>query len=52
MLSPLTAFIYLLLSITGLDMGEWQKACFGWTLGIFAIFVAAALIFGVVPLYR
>jgi CitMHS family citrate-Mg2+:H+ or citrate-Ca2+:H+ symporter len=52
MLSPLTAFIYLLLSLTGLDMGEWQKACFGWTLVIFAIFVATAVFLGVVPLYR
>lgn len=52
MLSPLTAFIYLLLSMTQLDMGEWQRACFGWCLAIFAIFIASALIFGLVPLYR
>lgn len=52
MLSPLTAFIYLLLSMTRLDMGEWQRACFGWTLGIFVIFIAAALFLGYVPLYR
>jgi CitMHS family citrate-Mg2+:H+ or citrate-Ca2+:H+ symporter len=52
MLSPLTAFIYLLLSMTGLDMGEWQRACFKWTLAIFAIFVATALALGIVPLYR
>lgn len=52
MLSPLTAFIYLLLSMTGLDMGEWQRACFKWTLGIFVIFITSALAFGVVPLYR
>ena len=52
MLSPLTAFIYILLSITQLDMGEWQRACFKWTIGIFVIFIAAALAFGVVPLYR
>ena len=25
LLSPLVAFIYLLLRLTGLDMGEWQK---------------------------
>jgi CitMHS family citrate-Mg2+:H+ or citrate-Ca2+:H+ symporter len=42
MLSPLTAFIYLLLSMTQLDMGEWQRACFGWCVAIFAIFIATA----------
>ncbi len=52
MLSPLVAFIYLLLSMTGLDMGEWQRACFKWTFGIFVIFIASAIVFGVVPLYR
>ncbi|TWF59180.1 CitMHS family transporter [Neorhizobium alkalisoli] len=52
MLSPLTAFIYLLLSMTGLDMGEWQRACFKWCLGIFFIFIATAVVMGVVPLYR
>jgi citrate-Mg2+:H+ or citrate-Ca2+:H+ symporter, CitMHS family len=52
MLSPLTAFIYVLLSITKLDMGEWQKAYFPWCIGIFVIFIATALMFGVVPLYR
>lgn len=52
MLSPLTAFIYLLLSMTGLDLGEWQRACFKWTLGIFVIFILTALVLGVVPLYR
>lgn len=51
MLSPLTAFIYLLLSMTEQDMGEWQKACFKWMVGIFIIFVACALIFGFVPLF-
>lgn len=25
LLSPLVAFIYLLLRLTGLDMGQWQK---------------------------
>ncbi|NVO15314.1 MAG: citrate transporter [Rhodoplanes sp.] len=52
MLSPLTAFIYILLGITQVDMGEWQKACFGWTVGIFVVFIATALMLGVVPLYR
>jgi CitMHS family citrate-Mg2+:H+ or citrate-Ca2+:H+ symporter len=52
MLSPLTAFIYVLLSITGLDMSEWQKTCFPWCVGVFVIFIVTALVFGVVPLYR
>jgi CitMHS family citrate-Mg2+:H+ or citrate-Ca2+:H+ symporter len=51
MLSPLTAFIYLLLSMTELDMGEWQRACFKWTAAIFVIFVACGMIFGFVPLF-
>lgn len=52
LLSPLVAFIYLLLNLTGLDMGEWQKESAKWALGIFIIFVAVAAIFGIVPLYK
>lgn len=52
LLSPLVAFIYLLLRLTGLDMGEWQKESAKWAIGIFIIFVAMAAITNAVPLYK
>lgn len=52
LLSPLVAFIYLLLNLTGLDMGEWQKESAKWAIGIFVIFIAMAAITGSVPLYK
>ncbi|GBG95881.1 citrate transporter [Ligilactobacillus salitolerans] len=50
LLSPLVAFIYLLLRLTGLDMGEWQKESGKWALGIFAIFIVVTIATGGVPL--
>ena len=38
LLSPLVAFIYLLLRLTGLDI-QWQKESAKYALGIFVIFV-------------
>lgn len=52
LLSPLVAFIYLLLRLTDLDMGEWQKESAKWACGIFIIFVAIAAITGNVPLMK
>lgn len=52
LLSPLVAFIYLLLNLTGLDMGEWQKESAKWGLGIFVIFIGMAAITGSVPLFK
>lgn len=52
LLSPLVAFIYLLLSLTEQDLGEWQKESAKWALGIFVIFIALAAITGSVPLYK
>ncbi len=52
LLSPLVAFIYLLLNLTGLDMGEWQKESGKWAVGIFVIFIAMAAITGAVPLFK
>lgn len=52
LLSPLVAFIYLLLNLTGLDMGEWQKESAKWATGIFIIFIALAAITGSVPLFK
>ncbi len=52
LLSPLVAFIYILLNLTGLDMGEWQKESAKWALGIFVIFILASAINGSVPLFK
>lgn len=52
LLSPLVAFIYLLLNLTGLDMGEWQKESGKWATGIFVIFIGMAAITGAVPLFK
>lgn len=49
LLSPLVAFIYLLLRLLDLDMGEWQKESGKWLIGVFIIFLAAAFITGFVP---
>lgn len=46
MLSPLTAFIYLLLNMTGQDLGKWQRSAGKWALGIFIILIGVALLLG------
>ncbi|RXT58025.1 CitMHS family transporter [Lacticaseibacillus chiayiensis] len=51
LLSPLVAFIYLLLRLTGLDMGKWQREAGKYALGIFVIFVVTVMLFGHVPFY-
>lgn len=51
LLSPLVAFIYLLLRLTGLDMGEWQKESAKWAAGVFVIFVAILVLSGAMPFY-
>lgn len=51
LLSPLVAFIYLLLRLTGLDMGQWQKESAKWALGIFVIFIVTIVLTGHMPLY-
>lgn len=51
LLSPLVAFIYLLLRLTGLDMGQWQKESAKYALGIFVIFVVTIILLGHMPLY-
>lgn len=51
LLSPLVAFIYLLLRLTGLDMGEWQKEAGKWALGIFLIFVVTIVLTGQLRLF-
>lgn len=51
LLSPLVAFIYLLLRLTGLDMGKWQREAGKYALGIFTIFVVTIILFGYMPFY-
>lgn len=51
LLSPLVAFIYLLLSLTGLDMGKWQIESAKWAIGIFLIFILTILLTGQIPFY-
>lgn len=51
LLSPLTAFIYLLLRLTGQDLGEWQRAAGKWAACIFVIFVVTIMATGALPLY-
>lgn len=50
LLSPLVAFIYLLLRLTGQDMGEWQVQSAKIALGIFAIFIISIILTGAMPL--
>lgn len=51
LLSPLVAFIYLLLRLTGLDMGEWQRESAKYAAVIFVIFVVTIIATGHMPLY-
>ena len=51
LLSPLVAFIDLLLRLTGLDMGEWQRTAGKWACCIFVIFCVTIVLSGHMPLY-
>ena len=51
LLSPLVAFIYLLLRLTGLDMGEWQRESAKYAAVVFVIFVVTIVLLGHMPLY-
>ena len=46
LLSPLVGFIYLLLHLTGVDMGAWQRQSAKWACGTFLILLASAVVFG------
>jgi len=50
LLSPLVAAIYLLLQLTGQDMGEWQRYTVKWCVGIFLIYVVTLVGSGFIPL--
>ncbi len=51
-ISPLVAFIYLLLNKTKLDMGEWQRKSAKILVGIWIIYVIVTAILGIVPIYK
>ena len=51
LLSPLVAFIYLLLRLTGLDMGEWQRESAKYAAVVLVIFVVTIILMGHMPLY-
>ncbi|MDR1622248.1 MAG: citrate:proton symporter [Synergistaceae bacterium] len=51
LLSPLVAFIYLLLKLIDLDMGQWQRESAKWAIGVFVIFVAILILTGAMPYY-
>ncbi|MEI2775003.1 MAG: citrate:proton symporter [Tetrasphaera sp.] len=50
LLSPLVGFIYLLLHLTGVDMGAWQRTAAKWGIGTFVIFLLSAVTVGGVPI--
>lgn len=49
LLSPLVGFIYLLLQITGVEMGKWQIQSAKWAVGIFVLFLLGMFTVGGVP---
>lgn len=50
LLSPLVPFIYVLLRLTGVDMGQWQKKSAFWAIGLFLVYVIVNVGLGIVPL--
>ena len=50
LLSPLVPFIYVLLRLTDVDMGKWQKKSGLWAIGLFIIYLVVAIVFGLMPL--
>lgn len=51
LLSPLVAFIYLLLRLLDLDMGEWQKESAKWLTPVFIIFIVTIVLTGHLRLF-
>ena len=49
LLSPLVGFIYLLLNLTGVDMGKWQRTSAKWACGTFVLFLLSMFTFGGIP---
>lgn len=50
LLSPLVASTYLLVGLSGIELGEHQRFTAKWALGACAIFLVVCLVFGVFPL--
>lgn len=50
LLSPLVPFIYVLLRLTDVDMGKWQRKSALWAIGLFVVYVVVGVIFGLMPL--
>ncbi len=50
LLSPLVASTYLLVGLSGIELGEHQRFTLKWALISCAVFMAASLVFGVFPL--
>ncbi|MBW7572686.1 CitMHS family transporter [Caproiciproducens faecalis] len=49
LLSPFTPWIYLLLGMTGLEIGDWQKEGAKWAIGIFISFIVLTVLTGYLP---
>lgn len=49
-LSPLTASTFILVGMTGVQLGEHQRFIFGWAFATTLVMTAAAMVTGVVPL--
>ncbi|MFT4104495.1 MAG: citrate:proton symporter [Lacrimispora sp.] len=49
LLSPLVPFIYVLLRLTDVDMGQWQRKSALWAIGIFVIYIVVGGAFGLMP---
>ncbi|MHC5373019.1 CitMHS family transporter [Enterococcus sp. LJL120] len=50
LLSPLVPFIYVLLRMTNVDMGQWQRKSAVIAIGIFVVYVLIGIVFGLMPL--
>lgn len=50
LLSPLVPFIYVLLRMTDVDMGQWQRKSALWSIGIFVIYIVIGAAMSIMPL--
>ena len=51
-LSPLVAFIYLLMDMCKISLAEYQAYIFRWCIGIFVIFMACGMALGFIPILQ
>lgn len=52
LLSPLVPFVYVLLGMTDVEMGAWQKKAGLVSIGIFVTFVIMGALMGLMPIYK